>query len=274
MKKTSESIVSLRGSIRALQEREGQIKNNRDLSDEGRRKALVAWGNERANSEAQAEKSLKFDTDLLRGEYEVWDRKRAKAQNEAGAAWDYSRLAYEGEAVRARVRMVSENSPGEDLGAIKALIGQAAGSGDQHRARAWLEIGAAALLDRFGNSDDLELKMAVNSSIRESIKQLDVILTTPELTDVEAEHDELTGWAVELKQVVEETGAFFYPTNQGPLSTPDPFNRLLEGVTIHKDKIPGGAWTGWKLRLEISDKPLPEGEIVTDKQRRESLGLS
>jgi hypothetical protein len=273
MKRNYDGLPKIRSALAGFQERERQIRRNPDLTQAGSQRALTALRNEAENFRAEARNELDLEWRLTRAEYKIWQQAVAKAESEAGAAWDFSHLLSEREAARSQLKTIVENATGDDFGAARRLYNAAVNSGDKHKARAWLDVAPEIMLNRFGNNADLQIKMDVNQLVKDAGEQLETILDTPELAALRVEEVEITNRAIEAMKVTEETDAFYNPSNVGALVIPDEFNNLVAGVTITLERKPGDL-TKWRKKLEISDVPEREIPTETDQQRMERLGLN
>ena len=161
---------------------------------------------------------------------------QAEADRLEADRWNYNRLQYEGEVIKAKIR----NIP--DLVEAGRYIEDALNSGNIERARAAAEIGPGAIRSRFPGVDGERL--AKNTE-----KQLERLTTTPEQKAVNDQGHELVTRAVRLSEITQRTRDFYIPIG-GQLWSNDEFVQMTKGVTITPQFHPETLGTSYNLKID------------------------
>ena len=129
----SKKAEEITGVVRAFRVRKVHYLTNPDLSSTGRAKHLQGHQERRQATKAGFYSDLKREWAKVKSDYAALATERAQAEEKAAAGWDYGRLAYLAETVKAKL---AEARSVADVGAAYT---QAAKSGDPYTRRAWAE---------------------------------------------------------------------------------------------------------------------------------------
>jgi len=240
--------------LNAFQARRQLIREDRQLSDVGKTTQETRLKNEIDAYRPTAYSILRGDWVRVRREYNLLTV-RQRVENEIAAGqWDFSRLNYASDAVRAAVR----GAP--DLAAIEKQYSQAVAAGDRHAIRAWGEIGVGEIDARFppGNVDRAHLT-------RRMSKDLAAIMETPGLKE---NNDAGRKLADEILALYNDTQAVskFYSGNNGMLwGASDEFIKLASDLKITQKVNPEGDLRHFLVTtVEFIDVPdaAPVAEMV------------
>jgi hypothetical protein len=237
----------VRQKIDEFAARNAAVLKNPELSKIGQKNAFDRVKADIVAYTPRALEILTDDMNMLRIRFKQNNAARAKAQDAAEAAWDYQRLNYHVELVRAFIaKTISTNSPGLKLSVTEIFINewnQVLTYGDKVKMRAWAEFGADEL-KRVLPADPAMIDLANSMA-----KKLGELLYTPALKAADDLSDPLAKEALALVNVINQAAACFYPpeftdpwlggmpktirANTPGFGPRDPFTKLLDGVSIN-----------------------------------------
>ncbi len=181
------------------------VTRDPDYSPEGKRRQYQRLLDEKGSMRGGVVASLAATWKAIRAEYSANKKRRAAAEEAEAARWDFQRLNYEAQAARSAV------TASTDLDKFEVQYNQAAQSGNLHRARAWAEVGAAALAEKWPNSMEAE-RLA-----RKMETDLQALTTTPELEAIDKAGAALTERAMDAEQYA-KSAADFYGNSGGDVT--------------------------------------------------------
>lgn len=232
--------------ITQLENKLQAIYKNPDLSMEGREKAKRAWAAEKAAAYNDAVIYLQADIARLRREFADNEAARERAAANAAKYWDYGRLQYELVAINALLPNITNAGSialrGWDV--VTEFAKQYAAvvqSQDKHKRRAWCEV-AIPYFETHHQDDPKAIQLVLD--LRRDLNEL---LTTPEIAFVNSEGAKLAELAVKIVDAVNVARRYYVDGLALALGSGDPFGAMLEGITIKR-----GPYDGEKDRFEIT----------------------
>lgn len=226
---------NLQQQIKVFDDRQAAITFSDELTPQGKTKELEKIRAEVLAFRRDALAQLKSEWQAVRARYKALATAQAKADDEAGARWDYVRLAY--------MKSTVENAgkAARTFQEFYTQMRQAINSGDNHQARAWAEFAPAIARERFGDKGNGEIT-------REAGKALSDLLTTPALAKAKADGE---AWVKDVLKLHNDTmtAAKFYGARADvSLGIKDEFMSLAEGVKINESF---DAMTGTNTTISI-----------------------
>lgn len=247
-------------AIGDFQARSQAIERNSDLSPAGREKQRQALVDQALSYKPKALDSLGAEWRQIQKQAQALEAKKAEAAALESARWDYQRLAYLAQNVKAAIQRA--HNPGE----LSEMYDRAKNSRDPHLQRAWAEAAPAAALSRFGG------EIQVSSLATRAAADLQRLTTTPELEAAGEGEAKLAERAIAAHGATMAARDFYAgpPIALGYQAELE-FGGLLEGVEIGQRFDPE---TGRIVRsVQISDQEPRPREEVSDADRRVRLGL-
>lgn len=202
------------------------IINNGDLSEAGKGKqlaALEAYSQDVMNTTLR---ELQTMWNYTRGSFADHERLTKEAQEREAARWDYNRLNYQQEAVKAAI------ANAHDIQEVKTAYSQARQSGDKHTARAWAEFLAGNVTAKFGA--DIEAVDLLSLAAHD----LAALVNTPELAALNVEGERLAAAAIKLHR--ETIQAINEYADGWQMGFRNEFTALLDGVNLSHSAHPNG----------------------------------
>lgn len=217
-------MINIRKKIDDFGKLEAAVTFSDELTPQGKTKELQRIQAEVLAFRKDALQELGAAWRDLRARYKVLATAQAKADDEAGARWDYVRLAY--------MRGTVENA-GKTAKSRQEFFNRMTkeiNSGDIHAARAWAEFAPSIDRDRFGEKGNSDIAQIAK-------KALDELLTTPALAKAKADGE---AWVRDTLNVYEETqrAAKFYGGRYLGGAITDDFDKLTEGVHLNQNFDP------------------------------------
>jgi hypothetical protein len=210
--------------LQEFEARKYQIENNIDLSAEGKKKALATLQREAENYRTAAIRDLGASWTVLKGKMKSNVESVKAAEAQAAAQWDYGRLNYMSQAVKTQVNSAAS------FDAVQSLYNKAMQSGDTHARRVWGEGVRENIAAKYKGGD-------VAVFVNKLQKELNGVLTTPEIDAAKAEGTELTKQARILFGETKQANEYFYGGRLAQNSiwgTVTEFEKMTEGVKINQ----------------------------------------
>lgn len=214
-------MTNLTQVLQAIEQRKNAIRNNADLSPEGKRKELEKVGAQESHFRKAAHDDLSLSWRVMRQKFERLATEKAEAQEQAAKGWDFDRLLYNARAIE------SEVGKAASLADVRRKYDEVLKSGDKHARRAWAENVYSEASRKFAaNSNPIEL----SALQRTANNDLASLTTSPELEAIAKQGSALAEQAVELHKETETIARHFGGvdwTGQG-----NEFHSLIEGVKV------------------------------------------
>lgn len=234
------------GKIREFGNRETVIRASDELSPEGKRRQLALIKQERDDFRSVAVATMKRDFNDLLDRFNANDAARKAAQEKTAASWDYERLNYQAKAAAAKI------ATAPDLGEIRNLYEAAKNSGDKHGYRALIETAVEAIQNRWG----IETEAAM--LVRLMRRDLNGLLSTPELQAINDRGAELATEAIAIKSILAELHNFYGGAVSGVwgLTVDDELGWMRDSIQVEYISMPNGDFsqsvtiTPWEERRE------------------------
>ena len=208
----------VKNAIENFKVRADEINANPDLTPVGRQRKQQALMAEIEAYKPAARQALSAEWKWARTRAADLEKRRIEAQEANASRWDFQRLNYEATAAIQAIRNA------HDVAEVKRLYNQALASRDDTKARAWAELGAGAVQERFSDMDGKHLAERMAADLGE-------LLTTEAITKVE-EAAALFGPDLhELVKTTREVSGLYHPGDLDHNAKND-FSELLEGVSV------------------------------------------
>jgi hypothetical protein len=215
--------------LQEFEARKYQIEHNIDLSREGKTKALAALQRESENYRVTTVRDLGGQWSALKDKMRSNIESVKAAQAAAAATWDYGRLNYQAQAVKSAIANTS------NFQEVQSLYNQAAASGDAHARRVWGEVVRENITGKYHGGD-------VAAFANQLKKDLEKVLTTPELDAAKSEGSELTKQARILYDETKQANEYFYGGRLG--------NNAIYGIQTEFEKLSAGVNIEQKIDAE------------------------
>lgn len=228
--------------VRDFETRERGIINNRDLSQEAKTRLLGQLQLEAARNHSEVLADLQADWKAIRQEYKGSEARRAAAATKAAERWNWARLNYVAETVRAEVNRAS------NLVDLQEKYKKARAVGDDHISRVWSELAPAAAKEKFAALDAL----AVDRFARAAAADLEKLTYNPEIETLAAAENKLVEKAVALQAETKRV-AGYYDRIASTVASPGGREILgtMSGISLKQSFNPengAGSWT-----LDVKD---------------------
>jgi hypothetical protein len=213
-------MSNLTQALQEIEQRKKAIRNNTDLSPEGKRKELEKVQNQEAHFRKSAHDDLSLSWRVMRQKFERLETAKTEAQEQAAKGWDFDRLLYNARAIESEVKQAAS------LADVRRKYDEVLKSGDKHARRAWAENIFSEASRKFVNANPIEL----SALQRTANNDLASLTTSPELEAIAKQGSALAEQAVELHKETETIAQHFGGvdwTGQG-----NEFHSLIEGVKV------------------------------------------
>ncbi|MBT7072519.1 MAG: hypothetical protein HN975_16700 [Anaerolineae bacterium] len=229
----------VQNTIQGFKARRAEIDNNPELTERGRQRQALQAEIEAYQPTARRQLDAAWDYVRMRGA--DLEKRKTEAQEANAKRWDFQRLNYEATAAIQAVRNARE------LADVERQYNQVLETGDETKARAWAELAAGAVQERFTNGTDGN-HMIARRLVERMAADLDALVTTEALAKVEAAAALFGPDLNELVKITEEVSDLYNP---GDLEwgAKNEFTELLEGVSVSQkfDAVNGTLVTNIEL---------------------------
>lgn len=240
--------ITVKNAIKNFKDEKLKITQSRELSPEGKAIAEKRLQINVDNYRGIALATLKSDMEQYRRIYSEIGQERKQAEDNAANNWDFKKLQYYSEVVKAKIATAqAEHNPAAGKNAVK-MIGEAyqAAQNDKHLARAWSELGSAALYEKYPDNHEA-IRLAESMS-----KDLDQLLTTPEIKAVNVKGSKLVDEMVDFVDTVKMAGEFFdMEHSEHIFSAPGDFGKIISDVRVTTTYTPNDPEHFSLTKLEI-----------------------
>lgn len=216
---TTQQVQRVLNKLGSFQQAKDRYTSDRNLSAEGKTRALQNVEAERKAYRAEAVRALAEAWSDVRLKWDLIQLKQDIEEQKQAQAWDYTALTYLSNSVRDRVKNSLDT---EDVAKWYVPLLQ---SGDKHTARAAAEAGAQAIRQRFG---------VHNIKAQELSRQGDQKLK--ELTDSPVYHEAYNDMQKLVKEAIDLQQTHDYIKSQysagGMWDTSTDFQKAQEGISL------------------------------------------
>lgn len=204
--------------LRVFSEGRERIKRDRNLSEEGKERALKNLGSEKELFRSESLAALRGEWESTRARYTEILAERERAELEESERWNYPKLEHERNALTSRL------SRARNMEELQAIYSQVESSGVPERKRALFE-----LIPQY--SGLLGTGLTSGGSLAKRAEQaLEELTTTPEMRKASERGGALVKRVQELRAVTLQASDFYYPSYA--FGYENEFQSLLNGVSI------------------------------------------
>lgn len=190
--RTAEKIAEYQARIRA-------IEGNRDLSQEAKERLKKTVEREAEGYRTQAVNEFQAAWNGIRLDYRRMSERRAEAAGKAAEKWNWDRLNYLLESVRADARISGS------LAELEEKYKRASETGDTHLLRVWATIAPAVAHEKFSQMDRLKTHQFTQAAHRD----LERLTYNAELEPIIQAESDLVKRALALKAETDQAVNFY-----------------------------------------------------------------